>query len=131
MSDISIAFPPLPLIRIAIAAVWFYEGFWCKILGRMPSQAEVVAAVPGLGPRFGAPFLKILGAIEVGFALWVLSGVTPATCAILQAALLIVLNANGLMWARRRIHDPGGMVVKNAAFLVLVWVAGAIPQSKP
>jgi uncharacterized membrane protein YphA (DoxX/SURF4 family) len=131
MNDIDIASPPLLLIRISIAAVWLYEGLWCKVVGRMPSQAEIVAAVPRLGPRFGAVFLKLLGLVEIGLALWVLSGVTPAACAIAQAVLLITLNVNGLIWARRKIHDPAGMVVKNAAFLVLVWIAGAIPQSKP
>jgi hypothetical protein len=35
---------------------------------------------------------------------------------------------NGLLWARRLIHDPAGMVVKNIAFLVLVWVCGAAPR---
>jgi hypothetical protein len=41
--------------------------------------------------------------------------------------LLIALNASGLFWARRLIHDPGGMVVKNFAFLVLVWVSASAP----
>jgi hypothetical protein len=38
---------------------------------------------------------------------------------------------NGLVWARHIIHDPAGMVVKNAAFLVLVWVCGALPGGRP
>ena len=41
-----------------------------------------------------------------------------------------LLNANGLVWARRIIHEPAGMVVKNIAFLVLVWVCGAIPGGR-
>ncbi len=124
-------FPPLVLIRASIAAVWLYEGLWCKILGRMQSQLEVVAAVPRLGPRFGAPFLKVLGVVEVALAVWVMAGVTPGVCAIVQTALLVVLNANGLLWARHVIHEPIGMVVKNFAFLVLVWVCGAIPGGRP
>jgi len=131
MNGIAIASPPLLLIRISIAAVWLYEGLWCKVLGRMPSQAEIVASVPRLGPRFGAAFLKVLGIVELGLAIWVLSGVTPAACAIAQVALLAALNVNGLLWARRAIHDPAGMVLKNAAFLLLVWIAGTFPQSKP
>jgi DoxX-like family len=49
-----------------------------------------------------------------------MSGIAPGTCAITQTALLVVLNANGLLWARQIIHDPAGMVIKNIAFLVLV-----------
>jgi len=41
--------------------------------------------------------------------------------------LLLTLNANGLLWARHIIHEPAGMIVKNIAFLVLVWIGGAIP----
>ena len=60
--------PTVNLIRASIAAVWLDEGLWCKILGRMQSQVEVVAAVPRLGPRFGPPFLKALGIVEVAIA---------------------------------------------------------------
>jgi hypothetical protein len=49
----------------------------------------------------------------------------PGLCAAVQAILLLTLNANGLLWARRVIHDPAGMVVKNIAFLTLVWMTGA------
>jgi len=125
--DIAIAFPPLVLIRASVAAVWLYEGLWCKIFGRIQSQVAVVTAVPRLGPRFGRPFLKTLGVVEVGLAVWVMTGIAPGVCAILQTALLLLLNVNGLLWARHIIHDPAGMLVKNVAFLVLVWVSGATP----
>ena len=131
MRMMAIVFPPLVLIRASVAAVWLYEGLWCKILGRVQSQLEVVTAVPRLGPRFGAPFLKALGVVEVALAVWVMAGIAPGVCAIVQTALLVVLNANGLLWARRVIHEPVGMVVKNFAFLVLVWVCGAIPGGRP
>ena len=62
-------------------------------------------------------------------AAWVMAGIVPGVCAIVETTLLIVLNANGLVWARRIIHEPAGMVVKNIAFLVLVWVCGAAPRT--
>ncbi len=130
MHNIAIALPPLVLIQASIAAVWLYEGLWCKVLGRMQSQVDVVSAVPRLGARFGAPFLRVLGVVEVGLAVWVMSGVAPAACAIVQTGVLILLNVNGLLWARRLIHDPAGMIVKNAAFLLLVWVCGALPAER-
>ena len=34
-----------------MAAVWVYEGLWCKLLRGQPHQLEVVGAVPWLGPR--------------------------------------------------------------------------------
>ena len=119
--------PPAWLIRAAVAAVWLYEGLWCKLLRGQPHEFEVVEAVPHFGPRFGAPFLMVLGGVEVGLAAWSLSAATPLLCAGVQTLLLIALNANGLLWARHIIVDPAGMVVKNFAFLVLVWIAAGLP----
>jgi uncharacterized membrane protein YphA (DoxX/SURF4 family) len=125
MRDIALAFPTLIVMRTAVAAVWLYEGFWNKILNRSAHEVQVVSAVPRFGSAFGAAFLKILGLVEVLLAAWVLWGVFPGLCAGVQVALLVTLNVNGLIWARDLIHDPAGMVIKNAAFLVLVWTCGA------
>ncbi|NNK41548.1 MAG: hypothetical protein HKP46_02715, partial [Myxococcales bacterium] len=115
------------LIRGAVAAVWFYEGLWCKLLRGEPREFEVVKAVPRFGERFGVPFLLALGAVEVTLGLWVLSGAAPFLCALSQTVLLVSLNANGWIWSRHIIHDPRGMLVKNFAFLVLAWVAASVP----
>jgi hypothetical protein len=119
--------PPFWLIRAAVAAVWLYEGLWCKLLRGQPHEFEVVEAVPYFGPRIGALFLKVLGVVEVALAVWTLSAVAPVACATVQTLLLVSLNACGLVWARHIIHDPAGMVVKNSAFLVLAWVAASLP----
>ena len=116
--------PPLLLIRCAIAAVWLYEGFYCKVLGRMPEQRRIVEAVPLLGPSAPA-LLRALGVVETLLALWVLSGWQPFWAALIQTLLLVGMNTNGLLFARRLIHDPAGMVVKNFVFVVLIWVAAA------
>src|SRR5512135_3240713 len=106
--------PPPVLVRSAIAAVWLYEGLWCKLLGRLPSQERIVEAVPFLGPSAGPAFLKALGIVESLLGLWVLSGWEPVWAAIVQTVLLVGMNANGILFARKLIHDPAGMLVKNA-----------------
>jgi hypothetical protein len=121
--------PPFWLIRVAVAAVWLYEGLWCKLLHGQPHELKVVASVPYLGPRTAALFLQALGAVEVALGIWTLTAVAPLPCAVSQTLLLIALNASGLFWARHIIHDPAGMVVKNVAFLVLVWVMASLPGS--
>lgn len=118
--------PPAWLIVGAVAAVWFYEGLWCKLLGHEPNQLRVVQQVPVWGPRYGAAFLYALGAVEVGLGLWVVTGFAPVLAAVAQTGLLVTLNANGIYWSRDVIHDPAGMVVKNFSFLVLVWVAASL-----
>ena len=117
--------PPPVLVRSAIAAVWLYEGLWCKVLGRLPSQERIVEAVPFLGPTVGPVFLRALGVVESLLGVWVVSGLEPVWAAAVQTALLVGMNANGLLFARKLIHDPIGMVVKNAALVVLMWVAAA------
>jgi len=105
-----------------VAAVWLYEGLWCKLLGREPNQLRIVEAVPRLGPRIGASFLFVLGAVETLLGIWALTAIAPIQCAVVQTVLLVTLNAGGITWSRRLIHDPAGMVIKNCAFLTLVWV---------
>jgi hypothetical protein len=119
--------PPFWLIRVAVAAVWLYEGLWCKLLRGQPHEFEIVEAVPYFGPRIGTSVLLMLGVVETALAAWTLSAASPVMCAVAQTLLLIALNGNGLLWARHLIADPAGMIVKNFAFLVLVWVCASLP----
>jgi hypothetical protein len=118
--------PPAWLIRIAVGAVWLYEGLWCKLCRGQPHEFSIVQAVPYFGPRIGVGFLLGLGGIEVAIAGWAVSARQPFACAVVQTCLLVALNSSGLFWARRLIPDPAGMVVKNTAFLVLVWVSSGL-----
>jgi uncharacterized membrane protein YphA (DoxX/SURF4 family) len=126
--DALLLMPSAWLVRVAVAAVWIHEGLWCKILGRAPNELSIVQAVPRYGPRFGKPFLLTLGWVELALGLWVLSGVAPGLCALAQTVLLIGLNASGLLFSRHLIHEPAGMVLKNAAFLVLAWVNAGLAR---
>ncbi len=127
--------PPLPpppwLLHAAVAAVWLYEGLWSKLLGGDPNQFRIAGEMPFLGPASGRTVLKLLGAGEAALAFWVLWGRWPLACVLVQTVLLVALNANGILWTRRLIHDPAGMVVKNFAFLVLAWVAAGSPWGLP
>jgi hypothetical protein len=113
------------LTQVAVALVWLYEGLWCKLLGGIPLQVDVVQAVPFFTPRSAAWILRFLGIVECALAVWVLSGWQPFLAAIAQTALLATMNGGGLLWARAIIPDPAGMVVKNFAFIILAWVAAA------
>jgi hypothetical protein len=115
--------PDPKLVRASIALVWLYEGLWCKLLGGMPRHAEVIAATPFMGPEAARAVLITLGLAECGIAMWVLSGQRMRQAALVQTLLLIAMNTGGLIWARRLIPDPGGMIVQNLAFLVLIWIA--------
>jgi len=117
--------PPLWLLQSGVAAVWLYEGLWCKVLGRSKHEFEVVAQVPFLAPATSHALLRVLGLVETMLAVWILAGWQPIAAAVAQTALLVGLNAAGIYFSRHRIPDPAGMLVKNAAFLVLAWVAAS------
>jgi DoxX-like family len=131
LTDFELSLPPGWLVRGAVAAVWLYEGLWCKLLSRGPGQLEVVEAVPILGARWARRFLLMLGIVEVCVSLWVVSGWLPGLCALAQTLLLVSLNSGGVLWARHKIHDPAGMVLKNLALLTLAWVGAALSVSAP
>jgi hypothetical protein len=123
------AVPPLWLSQIAVAAVWFYEGLWCKLLGGVPLQLDVVAAVPFLSRDAAQWMLRAIGVVECALGVWVLSGWQPLLAAAAQTALLVTMNSGGVLWSRGTIPDPAGMLVKNFAFLILAWVVAAQAQS--
>jgi len=102
--------------------VWVYQGFWCKVMGRMPRHTQVVEAAPFFNPRRARQFLLALGFFETFLGVWVISGLFSPTAAVVQTLLLLGMNAGGLIWARAIIPDPAGMVFQNFAFLVLIWI---------
>lgn len=114
------------LVRASIALVWLYQGLWCKLLGRAPSHRAVISAVPLVGPSAGHAALIAIGLVECGIAAWVISGRRLRQAAMVQTGLLVAMNVGGLIWARRIIPDPVGMVLQNAAFLMLIWVAAEV-----
>lgn len=115
--------PGNKLIRLAIALVWLYQGFWCKVLGGVPRHEAIIAAVPFIGSAAGRSALIALGLLECGIGLWVLSGRWMRQVAIVQTALLAAMNAGGLICAVHLIPDPAGMVLQNFTFLLLIWIA--------
>jgi uncharacterized membrane protein YphA (DoxX/SURF4 family) len=107
----------------AVAGVWLYHGLWCKLLGRCPDQVEVVAAVPGLRGGSARAVLLGIGVVETALALWVVSGRRPRVAAAGGTALVAGMNAGGLLFGRRHIPAAKTMLVENAAFLALAWLA--------
>ncbi len=105
-----------------MAAVWFYEGLWCKLLAPADRQLEIVNSLPGASSGATAWALAAIGIIETAFGIIVLGGWAGRRAAAMQTAALVCMNVGGLVFAWGLIPDPAGMVVHNAAFIALVWV---------
>lgn len=108
--------------RVAISLMWLYQGLWCKVLGRTPRHQRVIESAPLFRGGSAHFFLLALGWLETLLSFWVLSGKFSQVAASVQIALLIGMNAGGLLWARKIIPDPAGMVFHNFVFLVLIWI---------
>lgn len=122
---------PAWLPQGVVAAVWLWEGFWCKVLGRNRHEFEVVEQVPGVSRALLHDLLRLLGVVETLLGLWVLSGWWPITAALVQTGLLVGLNSAGIYFSGQRIPDPVGMVLKNAALLLLAWVVALQLAASP
>ena len=112
----------LPVLRVAIALVWIYQGLWCKILGFEPRHRKIVESTPFLSPARARQALVALGLLECFMAAWALSGLHQFEAAVAQTLLLVSMNAAGLRWARSLISDPIAMLLQNFVFLLLAWI---------
>lgn len=106
-------------LRIATAALWLLFGVVFKLLGLLPRHRAIVAAV--VGEAAATPVTRLVGAAEALMGLWILSGLRPRTCALVQTLAIATMNAIELSVARELLLAPALMVCANAAFLALVW----------
>jgi hypothetical protein len=109
------------LARLAIAAVWLYQGGWCKLVAPNGRHLHVVADLPGVGPARARKVLALVGSVEVVLAAWVLSGRAPRSAAAAQTVLLGAMNGGGLLFSRGTITEPAAMVTQNLALVALIW----------
>jgi uncharacterized membrane protein YphA (DoxX/SURF4 family) len=106
----------------AVALVWFYEGFWCKVLPGRADHRAIVADIPFVPGAAVTPLLVAVGLAEVGIGLWVLSGFRPYGAAAVQTGLLVAFNAGGLVFSGSNIEEPGRMLTANLALTALIWL---------
>ena len=72
-------------------------------------------------PAHASKVLRLVGIVEVGLAVWVLSGRRPRAAAAAQTALLGAMNGGGLLFSRGAIAAPAAMVTQNLALVALIW----------
>lgn len=107
------------LLRVAVAAVWLYQGLWLKLLAVDPRHLEIVSAVPvGLPPRL---LLGAIGVLETTFGIATLGRWRPRPFAWLQIGALVAMNGMGIAFAAGSIPDIGAMVTMNLVFALAIW----------
>ncbi|MEV8094752.1 DoxX-like family protein [Streptomyces sp. TLI_235] len=109
----------------AVALMWWYEGFWCKVFPGRADQRAIVEGVPLLPAGAVTPLLVTIGLAEVALGVWVLLGHRPYAAAAVQTALVTGFNTGGLVFGAEHIAEPGRLVVQDIAFLALIWLVAA------
>lgn len=117
--------PPalLTAVRLAVAAVWIYEGLWLKVVHPSAHELAVVGSVT-IGPLSPAGFLRLIGWGETVLGLGVLTGLYYRFLAWIQALLLVLMNGIGILIAGKAIADPLGLVIHNLPLLLCIAVLG-------
>jgi len=111
--------------RVALGAVWFYEGLVPKLLFIRPDQVDLVQRS---GLYFGTPerFLQSLGIAQVAFALWLLAGVgerLAVSIGTIGMAILIVLVARN---NPSMLTDPYGALIKDLCLIACAYAVWSL-----
>lgn len=77
-------------LTFLVAAVWFVNGLFCKVLGFVPRHREIVARI--LGEQHADAITLMIGLAEVAMTVWVLSGIARRTNVIVQIVVIAAMN---------------------------------------
>ena len=78
------------LLSYTIAFVWIANGLLCKVLDLVPRHQQIVARI--LGDAHSRNLTMLIGFLEIGMAVWILSNIKPRFNALLQIAIVGVMN---------------------------------------
>ncbi|MTI19548.1 hypothetical protein E1176_00795, partial [Fulvivirga sp. RKSG066] len=78
------------ILTYLIAAVWFINGLLCKVLNLVPRHQQIVSTI--IGDQYSRTFTIIIGLLEVGMAVWVLSKIKPKINAVFQIVIVASMN---------------------------------------
>ena len=101
------------ILTFCIAAVWFVNGLFCKVLNFVPRHQEIVARI--LGNEYAFLLTKAIGFSEILMCIWILSGIKKRFCAIAQISIVLTMNLIEFLLAKDLLLS-GKM---NALFAVL------------
>ena len=78
------------ILSTCIALVWAINGLWCKVLNFIPRHEQIVGRI--LGDGFSRPMTVVIGLLEIGMAIWILTRIYSRFNAITQIIVVAVMN---------------------------------------
>jgi len=112
------------VVRIAVACIWIYEGLWKKVLMPDPHELEIVQSAAHVLGVSGAWPLSAIGFAETALAVVVFAGTWFRAVAVIQAAVLIGMNASGILLGGGAISKPADLLIHNVPLLLCIALVG-------
>lgn len=78
------------LLTYCITAIWFANGFFCKVLNFVPRHQQIVANI--LGDKYSRTLTILIGLAETAMAVWILSGIKTRLNAVTQIIIIATMN---------------------------------------
>ena len=103
----------LLFVRIALAALWTFEGLWLKVIVRDPHELRIVEPAAKQFGLPGASTMVAIGILETALAALVVSGFRARQVAWVQGVILLSMNLLGIMLGGGEIRDPISLLVHN------------------
>jgi hypothetical protein len=114
--------------RLSLGAVWFYEGLVPKLLFVRPEQVDLVRRS---GIFLGTPevFLQWLGAAQVGFAIWLLTGIAERMAVAIATVGMWILIVLVAMANPAMLTDPYGALIKDLCLTACAYTVWSLSPS--
>jgi len=92
-------------LSFSIAAIWFINGLFCKVLNLVPRHQQIVATI--LGDKYSGTLTILIGLSETAMAIWIVSRIKTRLNAIVQIIIIAAMNTlefflvpNLLLWGK-------------------------------
>lgn len=99
-------------MRIALAAIWFYNGLWMKVIALDAHHLQIVSSVAS-GHIDAAVLLRSIGGCETLLAIGILSGLFHRFVNYFQIAVIVLMNLIGIAFGGGAIEHPVGLLLSN------------------
>lgn len=93
------------VLSLCIGAVWFINGFFCKVLNLVPRHEQIVERI--LGSNHSRLLTILIGLSEIVMSIWILSSIKKRLNAIIQIVVVgtmnileFILAPDLLLWGR-------------------------------
>jgi uncharacterized membrane protein YphA (DoxX/SURF4 family) len=102
-------------VRIALGAVWLYNGLWLKIITLDKHHLQIITSVcaSSHGSVDPALLLRLIGSCETLLAVGIISGLFYKFVSYFQIFIILLMNLIGSISGGGAIAHPFGLIISN------------------